>query len=299
MVSVSNISMRFGRVYALNGLTLQTQPGIVGLIGPNGAGKTTLLRILLGLLKPTNGEASVLGLDIKTHSIDIRRRIGVLHERAYFPVSMSTTDYLQQMNRIYETETPIDELLVLVGLSDATDRKIKDLSAGMHQRLGLAQALCGDPELVFLDEPTAHLDVNGRDDIVSLLIQVHKERDVSFLISSHILSELERACHTVAFVKKGTVFDYGTVEELVQKHTQNRFQVMSPNAIRLMDILKHTEGISDALVTGTSSIVVELSPKFESEELISNIARMNGIDIHSIKPTGTLEDVYRSVTRDE
>ena len=299
IVSVSGLYKRFGKVEALNGLTLHSRPGIIGLIGPNGAGKTTLLRILLGLLRPDSGNARILGHDVIHESLEVRKKVGVLHEKAFFPPSMTPSDYLNAVNRLYRTDGSVDELLSLVGLSHASDRKIKHLSAGMHQRLGLAQALCGEPELVFLDEPTSYLDVGGRDDVVSLIVRVHQESGVSFFISSHILSELERACHTVAFVRSGQVVDFGPVDELVRKHTKNRFQVTISDPKKLSKILEQTSGISDVLIVGSASIIVEVSPDQEGdiELLINRVAEKNGIEVYRIDPTGTLEDVYRKVNR--
>ncbi len=301
IISVSGLYKKFGKVVALNGLTLHAESGIIGIIGPNGAGKTTLFRILLGLLRPDTGEASILGLDVFNESLEIREKIGVLHEKPFFPPSMTPSNYLKDVNRLYGTDSPVDELLSLVGLDHASDRKIKHLSAGMHQRLGLAQALCGEPELVFLDEPTAHLDVGGRDDVVSLLVRVYQEKGVSFIIASHILSELERACHTVAFVRAGEVIDFGSVDELVKKHTKNRFQITTSDSKRLSEVLEHTNGISDVLIAGSSIVVEEVSPDQEGEIelLIKDAAERNGLTVYRIDKTGTLEDVYRKVNKIE
>jgi ABC-2 type transport system ATP-binding protein len=159
ILSVSDLTKRFGDIVALDRLTLSMRHGIFGLIGPNGAGKTTLLRVLLGLIKADGGEAKVLGLDINDESFDIRRRVGVLHEHPIYPPSLTAGRYLERVSRLYDAGRDPSELLELVGLLDAKQRKIGNLSAGMRQRLGVAQALIGKPELVFLDEPTSNLDI--------------------------------------------------------------------------------------------------------------------------------------------
>ncbi len=301
IIDIDHLYKRFGSVTALDGLSLEVSDGIFGLIGPNGAGKTTLLKILLGLLKPDGGRAKVLGHDVSRESIQIRKRIGVLHEKAYFPVSMSPTSYLRVVNRVYNSTTSIDEILSLVGLEHAAERKIGQLSAGMHRRLGLAQALCGNPELVFLDEPTIHLDAGGRDDVVSLLARVHREAGVSFFIASHILSELERSCHTVAFVRAGKVVDSGTVSELVTRYTKDRYLIIASDSSRLSKLLRADKRIVDVTIIGTASVVAEVSDEADVaiEELVNTMATPSGITVYRVEPTGTLEDVYRKVNRSE
>ncbi|MCJ7818168.1 MAG: ABC transporter ATP-binding protein [Candidatus Thorarchaeota archaeon] len=297
IVSVSNLCKKFNAVIALQSLSLNVEPGIFGLIGPNGAGKTTLLRILLGLVKPSSGSAFVLGYNIHHDSVKIRRKIGVLHEKPFFPTSITVQRYLQFVNSFYGTTTSVNELLSIVGLSDAADRKIGHLSAGMYQRLGLAQALCGEPKLVFLDEPTSHLDVGGRDDVVRLIVRVHKETDTSFFISSHILSELERACDSVAFVNSGKVIDSGPVHDLIKRNTKNRFQVTTSDSHALAKTLQELESIVSITVTGSTALTVEVSSSFNDSPglLIKEVAANKGIEVYRIDSTGTLEDVYRKV----
>ena len=139
VIQVTDLHKRFGQVRALDGLDLEVAPGIFGLIGPNGSGKTTLLRTLLGLICPDQGTASVLGHDIHKESLSIRKRIGVLHERPKYPGDMTAERYLTRVGKLYGTWREPDELLSFVGLSDASSRKIGNLSAGMHQRLVIAQ----------------------------------------------------------------------------------------------------------------------------------------------------------------
>jgi len=141
IVLVSGLRKQFGNIAALDGVELEIQSGITGLVGSNGAGKTTLLRVFLGLIRADEGEVSVLDLNVKQHSMEIRRRIGVLHERPVYPRFLTPTEYLETMSRLYPRHRDPAELLELVNLSDARNRRIGNLSAGMHQRLGIAQSL--------------------------------------------------------------------------------------------------------------------------------------------------------------
>ena len=295
IISVRDVTKSFGSVKALDGLSLEMESGILGLIGPNGAGKTTLLRVLLGLIKPDSGTAHIFNSNTSSDTKDFLERIGVLHENPYFPPSMTPHQYLTDVGFLYAQRIPADELLVMVGLSDAADRKIRNLSAGMKRRLGLAQALVGKPRLVLLDEPTSNLDISGRDLVLRLIAEIYQKENVSFLITSHILSELERACHQIAVIVEGAIVEKGSIDELVEKHTMCRFRVMSSDSFKLEKILKEEQGIIDVVVDGSKSVIIEVVPEYV-ENMESHLeALVNGADIkfHGVENTGTLEDMFR------
>ena len=195
IVYTKDLFKLFGNVVALDGLNLEVPKGICGFIGPNGSGKTTTINILLGLVRPDSGEAYVFGLDCWRNSYEIKRRVGVLHENLGYPMSFSAQRFLEYVARIYNVDKPREralEMLKLVGLYDARDRAIKGFSAGMLQRLGLAQALIGEPELVFLDEPTVNLDPSARLMFLEKVKEFHRDHGVNFLTSTHILPESEK-----------------------------------------------------------------------------------------------------------
>lgn len=299
MVSISKLHKNFKMVRALDGLSLDVEHGIFGLIGPNGAGKTTLIRILVGLIKPDAGTGQVLGFDIKSDSVGIRRQLGILHEKPSFPRNMDVRNYLKKVAMIYNSDTKPEEILSLVGLIDAAHRKIGDLSAGMLQRLGIAQALIGQPDLVILDEPTSNLDVSGRDDIVNLIVELHNELDVSFFISSHILSELERACHQVAFIKDGHLVEQGSVPDIIEKYTANIYKIITSDSKKLASTISDINGISDVRVTGANavSIVIRNGGVKAIRGEITSIAESIGILIYAIEKDATLENAYRRMMR--
>ncbi|MGY5874792.1 MAG: ABC transporter ATP-binding protein [Candidatus Thorarchaeota archaeon] len=297
VVSISNMTKSFGKLKVLDDLSLDIEPCIFGLIGPNGAGKTTILRILLGLIKSDEGSAKILNNDVSDGPLGYLNQIGVLHENPYYPPSMTPMQYLDDVGSLYPTSVPAEELLEMVGLSDAVDRKIKYLSAGMQRRLGIALALVGEPRLVILDEPTSNLDVAGRDYIVRLIVKMHQENGVSFFLTSHILTELERACHKVAFINKGKIIEKGDVHKLVEKYTQNRFRILSSDPRKLLQILNDAKEVVDVFVDGSSSLIVEVAPEYASEmkTRFSELVSDEDIQIYAIENTGTLEDVYRKV----
>jgi len=186
----------FGHVQALKGLDLEICRGVFGFVGPNGAGKTTTVKILLGLIKASKGSATVFGLDAWKESFSIRKRVGVLHEKPCFPGWVTGLEYLEYVCRLKGLEEPRETALKELesfGLAGVADRKIGGYSAGMVQRLGLAQAFVGEPELVFLDEPTANLDPLGRAEFLEMAKQRCNDEDVSVVISAHALS----CCRTV------------------------------------------------------------------------------------------------------
>jgi ABC-2 type transport system ATP-binding protein len=213
-----DLSKRFGSTVALAGLSMTVPRGeIFGFLGPNGAGKTTSVKLLLGLLKPTSGEAWLLGEpigDLKT-----RRRIGYLPELFRYQAWLSAREVLALHcelaplpRSIWKEE--IEHALTTVGLSDRAGDRVGTFSKGMQQRLGLAAALVGKPELVFLDEPTSALDPVGRHD-VRQIIRGLSARGTAVFLNSHLLSEVEQVCDRVAVVDHGRVIASGTMDELL------------------------------------------------------------------------------------
>ncbi|MFW9787589.1 MAG: ABC transporter ATP-binding protein [Candidatus Thorarchaeota archaeon] len=301
VVSITGLTKSFGPVRALDGLDLEIPRGITGIIGPNGAGKTTLLRILLGLLKPDSGTATVLGLNVTKDSLEIRSRVGVLHERPALPKTITGRQFLEMAGRLYREKKPAEKLLDLVNLTDAADRRIGTYSAGMYQRLGIAHALVGNPEIVFLDEPTANLDVIGRDDIVSILTELYDEQGVSFFISSHIMSEVERSCHSIAFIKRGKHVSSGETRETIAKHTADHLRIVTSNARELLRAIESLEGIQFPKVVGTNTITAGFaSDSIEASKAeVQRIAKDLGITVYAFENADSLEDAFREVMRDE
>ena len=209
LISIRSLTKRYpGGVTALDGLTLDIEPGIVGLVGSNGAGKSTLLKILLGLIDATSGEATVFDLDVRTHGTDIRQYVGYMPEHDCLPPDASATDVVSHLALISglpraAARERTAEVLRHVGLYEERYRAIGGYSTGMKQRVKLAQALVHDPRLLLLDEPTNGLDPAGRDEMLELVLRTGTEFGIAVIVASHLLGEIERVCDYLVAIEGG------------------------------------------------------------------------------------------------
>jgi ABC-2 type transport system ATP-binding protein len=216
-LAVRGLTKRYARVEALAGVDVEVGEGeLVGLLGPNGAGKSTLVKIACGLVRSSSGTAEICGL--RAGSLEARRRIGYLAELFRFPGWYSADELLELHQRLSGSQggaAERTELLELVGLAEARDRRVEEMSKGMQQRLGIAQALVGSPPLLLLDEPTSALDPVGRRTVRELLEELRR-RGTSVLLNSHLLSEIELVCDRVAIMLHGRLVAEGSPAELAR-----------------------------------------------------------------------------------
>ncbi|HRJ75220.1 MAG TPA: ATP-binding cassette domain-containing protein [Anaerolineales bacterium] len=205
MIKVSGLTKDYGARRAIHNLSFDAKQGeIVGFLGPNGAGKTTTMRILTGYMPPSDGEAMVAGYDVVEESLEVRKRVGYLPETVPLYTDMVVFDYLKYMGdlrRLPDVEDRVDEVLDRVGLLDRAQGFIGNLSKGMRQRVGLAQALLHQPEVLILDEPTIGLDPGQVVEIRELIREIGKEKTV--LLSTHLLNEAQNLCDRVLIINKG------------------------------------------------------------------------------------------------
>jgi ABC-2 type transport system ATP-binding protein len=273
--SAQSVVKRYKDTTALAGVSLHVEEGeLVGLIGPNGAGKSTLTKIGCGLVRPTAGAVTVCGSP--PGSLEARSALGYLAELFRFPPWLRTEEVLELHQRLVGTSRGRDErlrLLELVGLSVAAHRPVQALSKGMQQRLGIAQALIGEPRLLLLDEPTSALDPGGRR-VVRAILEDVRERGIAVLLNSHLLGEVELVCDRVVIILAGQVIAEGSPEDLTR-----------------------TRGVTVVTTTGTQEF-----PDIEQDDVPDLIARLvaEGERILSVSPTRTnLEDVYMRLVKGE
>ena len=215
---------------ALDGLTLEVQPAIIGFVGANGAGKSTFLRILLGLTPPTSGTASIFGMDVQQQRVNVRKLIGYLPENDCLPIDVSATDFVTHMGQVSGLPYTVAreraaEMLRHVGLYEERYRQIGGYSTGMKQRVKLAQALVHDPKLLLLDEPTNGLDPAGREEMLGLIQRTGTEFGIAVLVTSHLLGEIERVCDHLIAIDGGKLHYSGPVAAFTQQTQYLRIEL--------------------------------------------------------------------------
>ena len=287
-------SSRSQKVLALSGFDLTLEQGtIFGLLGPNGAGKTTLIKILLSITFPTSGQAYVLGRDLSDFTM--KKKIGYLPENHRYPGYLTGGEVLKFFGRLSGLDGAgldkrIDELLEMMKLSKWKKVKVKTYSKGMMQRLGLAQAMINDPELIFLDEPTDGVDPIGRKEIRDILLEL-KARSKTIFLNSHLLSEVELITDRVAILNKGTLLREGTVQELTEKKEEYRLIIDPPD--QSFSMPESYNGVTISPVKDAFNVKASDTAQLN---LFIDYLRQNNVLISGIiKEKSTLEDMFISL----
>ena len=298
IIEVTNLSKQFKEVKAVDGLNLNVYSGdVFGFLGPNGAGKSTTIRMLTSLISPNEGVIKIFGKTLKENRIEILRRIGAIVEKPDFYGNLSAFKNLEILGRISGhkiSRQRIMEVLEIVGLEKRFKSKVKTFSHGMKQRLGLAQALLHDPDLIILDEPTTGLDPQGMKEIRDLIIFLSKEKKKTIFLSSHILSEVELVASRMIIINKGSAKVEGRVEDLLNA---NRLRVALEvgDAEKAKSILANTRWINDLESSINGKMIFNLSPG-EVPELNKYLVQ-NNIPVSALVPTRSLEEYFLNITQ--
>jgi ABC-2 type transport system ATP-binding protein len=299
MIQAKNITKTLNGRTILNEVSFEVEEGeIFGFLGPNGAGKTTTLKILLGLLKPTSGQALVLGKPLGDND-DLRRRVGVLLENDGLYEQLSAYENLKYYAQIYsisDSREKITKLLDFVGLSERTDSRVGDFSKGMKRRLALARSIIHDPDVLFYDEPTSGLDPEAQKMVRDLILYLARERGRTIFLNSHDLDEVQRVCSKIAILQSGEIKAYDTIENLRRKFSTHAVEIALTNekeAEKALDLSKSLDYVSkcernDVRIT---TIINDVEPSTLLKAL------MNGsIQVEEVKNvTKSLEDIYMNV----
>jgi gliding motility-associated transport system ATP-binding protein len=307
MIDVSQLTKRYGATLALDHVTFQVQPGeVVGLLGPNGAGKTTMLRLLTGYLLPTEGSARVANCDILDQSLEVRRRIGYLPETNPLYEELAVYESLEWTARLRgmppsRYSAAIRQVIEVCGLSSVVAKDIAHLSKGFRQRVGLAQAILHDPEILILDEPTSGLDPNQQAEVRQLIQTLKQKKTV--LLSTHILSEAQSACDRVLIIHKGKIVADGTPDLLRQSMSKGQrllLELKAPAALA-RETLAQLPGVERAIIQKevNSHVVLTLeSQDADLREAVFEVAVEKRWPILQMTPeTYSLEDVFRELTK--
>jgi ABC-type multidrug transport system ATPase subunit len=297
IIEIKNLSKEFREVKAVNSLNLNVYQGdVFGFLGPNGAGKSTTIRMLMSLINPTEGEIKIFGKSLKKERNSILRRIGAIVEKPDFYGYLSAYKNLEILGRISGTDVSnpkIMGILELVGLEKRYDSRVKTFSHGMKQRLGLAQALLHDPDLIILDEPTTGLDPQGMKEIRELIIHLSRDRKKTLFLSSHILYEVELVANRMIIINKGKTVVEGRVNELLNMNKLKvTFEVSDSSKAK--EVLSHTDYINDLESAVNNTMIFSLP-----SEKIAPLNRYfveHKIEVSAVIPTRSLEEYFLNIT---
>lgn len=282
----------FKKITALEKLDLTVKKGeIFGYIGPNGAGKTTTLKILMGLIFPTSGRVAIFGKDAGDASV--KNKIGFLPEGPYFYTYLTAIEFLFFYGKLFGynrdyLSKKTDELLSLVELQDKRNTQLRHFSKGMLQRIGIAQALINNPELIVLDEPMSGLDPAGRARVRDIILQLN-EQGKTILFSSHILSDVEMICHRIGIITKGHLRETGRVNELLQENIKE-IEIVAVNLTS--EEVQSIEKIADRIVSFDEKNMITAAGEKERDEIL-NVITQKGGRLQSVESRReTLEDLF-------
>jgi ABC-2 type transport system ATP-binding protein len=299
---LDHVGVRYGRQWAVSDVSAAFPAGAVGLLGPNGAGKSTMLKALLGLLTPDTGRIRVLDLDVATAPLEIRARVGYMPENdAQIPgmTAVSFVAYCAELSGLPAGDAMqrAHEVLYYVGLGEARYRNVETYSTGMKQRIKLAQALVHDPDLLLLDEPTNGMDPKGREAMLALVRDIAHNKQISLILSSHVMPDVESVCDVVVVMNRGQVVMQGPIASLT-KPVGRIFEVRVKGdrhafVERLrMQAFECREGESDILRV--------LMPAGAGADRLFSSAASVGAQVRHLKPSvPTLEDVFAQAMGDE
>ena len=294
ILSLKNLNKSFGEFKAVNNINLQVNQGdIYGFLGPNGAGKSTTLRMILGLIKPDSGEILINGKSNSGSNRNFLTSIGALIEKPDFYKNLSAYDNLKILYKMSKLKdiNRISDVLKEVDLWDKKNQKVGGFSQGMKQRLGIAQTLMHQPSLIILDEPSNGLDPQGQSDMRSLILRINQEMGITVIISSHILSEIEKISNRMVVINKGEKIVEGNVQELMQ----NELLKVSFKSENLDSIALFLKKQSINFESSNDSIVANINE--ENIPLILKKMVDENISITEMKQMRTLEELFLGLTK--
>ena len=298
-ISVRHLTKYYGNQAAIDNISFKADKGeILGFLGPNGAGKSTTMKIITGFIPQSSGEVEVCGMNIKTTPLETRKRIGYLPENNPLYSDMYVKEFLSFTGRIYKISNRnkrINEVIELVGLEREQQKKIGQLSKGYQQRVGLAQAIIHDPEVLILDEPTSGLDANQLEDIRRLIKNLGKEKTV--MLSTHIMQEVEAICDRIVIIKNGVIVANDNMQSLQFDKKNQVIYVefdgnVSRNQLNQLDLVNKVKEITN------NAFIIESKSDIDLKKYIAQYAKDNNLLIVTLRvEEKSIEEVFKALTK--
>jgi len=305
LVEIRDLTKHYGPIRAVDGISFQVRRGdVLGFLGPNGAGKTTAMKMITGFLEPDQGSLRVAGFDVATQSLETRRRVGYLPENAPAYGEMTVEEFLEfvaEARDLEDVSAAVRRVVGLTGLESVQHQTIDTLSKGFKRRVGLAQALIHDPEVLILDEPTDGLDPNQKAVVHELIGRLSAEKAI--ILSTHILDEVEQVCNRALIISKGRILEDSTPQQLTSRapgHNTIRLTFAEPMAAEAIPELRRrlAEKSWCEEVVETSSTSIEIVPADGQNHLREVLEMVRGADLSGVEVVeGRLTDLFRDVTK--
>lgn len=299
-IKVKEVTKLYGEQLALNKVSFEIGSGeVVGFLGPNGAGKSTLMKIITCYLTPTTGLVEVCGLNVLDDPLKVKQKVGYLPEHNPLYLDMFVKEYLQFVAGLHKIPKPkqkVDEMIEMVGLTIEQKKKIGALSKGYRQRVGLAQALIHEPEVLILDEPTSGLDPNQLEDIRRLIINIGKKKTV--MLSTHIMQEVEAICGRVIIIDRGEIKADNETKKLQKEQTKRQVIFVEFDKEIGRNKLASIPGVKNVKPVEGNIWVIEADQSDDFRPVIARFANEHGLLVLALrKEEQSLEDVFKSLTR--
>ncbi|MEY2719134.1 MAG: hypothetical protein RLZZ273_500 [Bacteroidota bacterium] len=299
IIEISHLAKHYGSFQAVRDLNLTVEQGdVYGFLGPNGAGKSTTIRMMMTLIRPTSGDIRIFGLPLHENRSSILRRVGAIVERPDFYNYLSARRNLELLGRLSgadASKSNVNRVLGIVGLGERAESKVKTFSHGMKQRLGLAQALIHNPDLIVLDEPSTGLDPQGMVDMRDLILELAHDHKKTVFLSSHILPEVELTANRMVIINRGKTIIEGSVQELLNAG-RLKVTIETTDVPRALEVLRATPN-AEWIQSSTDQEIIIMLNRQDIPPAVAALATA-GVPLRAVTPVRSLEEYFISLTRE-
>ena len=299
IIEISHLAKHYGSFHAVRDLNLTVEQGdVYGFLGPNGAGKSTTIRMMMSLIRPTSGDIRIFGQSLNEHRSEILRRVGAIVERPDFYNYLSARRNLELLGRLSGADVSkanVNRVLGIVGLGERAESKVKTFSHGMKQRLGLAQALIHNPDLIVLDEPSTGLDPQGMVDMRDLILELAHDHNKTVFLSSHILPEVELMANRMVIINRGKTIIEGSVQELLNAG-RLKVTIETTDVPRALEVLRATPD-AEWIQSSTDQEIIIMLNRQDIPGVVASLATAD-IPLRAVTPVRSLEEYFISLTRE-